>query len=1120
MQEKQRKTSSLYDFFLTKDVQLRGLSVSLNRISRPSSHRDFSALSKNKVHDTVGLLLNPCNSSSQVLGRKDKSSESNLQNLRTLTVQVCVSNMEWTPSCNQLFLIKDVMSHLEQEEIKFRYQTIRALILKKPGLSPVPSTNNTNSNSSNGNIGNSKSLHGNEFGNADSSKATPSRVPRSSSGQSHAHSHKSKEKIPFNPREVWVFAIRAILVMVKEKNSGGKFRPQLRSGMERLGLRRQYLVLYRKVLDAKLYGSDTGTGPARSTKLDSGSGKSTTSQDSSASDGEHVEDTGPVETGLTRRETLRFAELHTLFQLSDLVLFRATVLQEYRNKGVSDLELKRALTNKKFFSMWSRWFGGGSAARGAATATSTTSAAASTTSDASNDDSSSFTFEVKATLSRLSISVYDNPLEPHHPNSRLHASDTTNLHFSTPGSAPAPRPATVGGMPAAAAADRAAGRPASTLRKPQRRLSSSFATANRATDGTNPRGRSSTPVGNHSAAHAAGHAAAPLEALVVPKQCFSIVLYGIHTGVEWAGDDDKIVNVTLGSVKCFGHKGAELISCGGDPNYWLDYDFLAADVNPLKQPTDVDTSKAVSLALKWCQTAVMSAYELSLLQESRRAHKSRRQRADSSMSAGTASTNDDDISGSESEDSDRDGDEDYAGLNEYRPTREVRISQGLESTIDRYATFDGDKSLSARAMSSMYKNLMRASNKHLVVEVNVSYMHLNWHKKSVLFITDLYYHMVPTSAPGASMTPFQALKAQAAQLSYYRAARGIVDVPAKVSVESTCRGLTIQVPIQPSEINKTVAPRRRSSSRTGLTFTAPRKPFVRPQGDVNVAAHQFTTPSCHYVQLSIGKMSVDAGDYLAGYLTVPRKKAVSPNTAPAEDVAGGTQEPGFQQGEYEFPTAYAEGDPFASSPSTANNSSSNLFQRSESPSPGHRGSRHRPPHRSGSVYESHYVAEGADATLDDTEEVGYIPMTPQEKIRELVLALRNPAVRPLVFCVNDIELCIVGSDAAPAAVTAPEPTNPSSSFSLHKFFMPMNDDGNGPDDKPPAETCTEKPAIKESGPPKRMLTEAPWVVRGVVSPNMVPENCAFTKLRLDLICSPFLLLLSTQVCTDQHCIDA
>jgi hypothetical protein len=1077
--------AGIYDYFLTKDIQIRGLSISLNRVAKPSTTKEMISLAKHTAHVTTGIILNPCNVSSQVFGRKDKQSELRLQNLRTLAVQTSLSNMEWTPSCDHLFLIRDILGFLEQEDIKYRYQVIRALLTKKPaGAQNQSTTEPAGKDDPNG-----RRHHSNGA----------TQGTKKSSG----HRRAVEQKPVFNPREVWVFAIRAILVMVKEKRSGGRFRPQLRSGMERLGLRRQYLDLYRKVLQAKLQGDGDVT--ARQKEGDPGkqpsAGDSKTAGAESAG-GVPVKSTGTAvvrEVGLTDKEALRYLELHTLFRLSDLVLFRATVLQEFRNKGVTGQELKQALSDHKPTGLLAQWLSGSKKAASSGAQVPDKGSQNSASAPVSADEAAMFTFDVKLTLARLSVAIFDNPLDPHHANNRRHASDTSHLNFSTPAAlktAAASGPSVLGvHMRGPATAD---------VARVQERLAPSAQRA--ATDRRAPRLR--TPGNGPPSARqrvraqaAVNTAIAAADALVLPKQCFSIVFYGVHTRAEWAGALDQMGSLTLGAVRAFGHRGTELISCGGDSDYWMEFNFADEDAGRagyVGDTTGLDTSKALQFSLKWCQTVAMSPYELALLK--RRQKEERRRNRRQRTTSGDASNEEDFAESSDTEDTSvaSDSDEAYEDAEEGDGNNNVSVDSrggtkritGLHGAYDKYASFDGDRTFSARAMSSAYRNLMKASNKHLVVEFAAGFITLNWHRKSALFLTDLSVYMMPPAGVNANGALFPGFKAQAAQLSYFRAMHGIVRVPAKVSVEAKCLGLLVRVPIQNSAEPR-VSGRRFSRSSVGSASL--HRPFDTVHSPFG-ASHNAQTPAeaQQYVYLSVGKLSLAAGDYLTSQLNERRREARTSAKSPGDDA------------NYSDKFAADDRVPTPSSGPTSS-FTSDSYLHSMAPSPalgavnelsedrrGRSGRRH-------SSYGSHRSENTADGVAGEAEDEVTPALTPEEKIRDLVMALRSEFVRPMAFSVTQIELCIVENGAHVESQLGGGLGVQSPSL-LQKVFSASAEakGGEGLRDTGTAGT-------------RRSLTGVPWVIRGVFSPNVVPNNPAFTQLRVDLICDPLQMVLSTHV---------
>jgi hypothetical protein len=1449
----------VFDLFLTKDVQIRGISISLNRVVKPTSSRDYAALASNRSHDTVGILLNPSNATIRVCGRKSKRMQMNgayeAESL-AVSVETQINNLELTPSCDQLFLLKDVLAFVEQEQVKCRYQAIRALILKNP-------CNTGNGTSAGGTTG----THGSGSGSGGTQHGQGDATGRSRSS-SHGHHHRSgrrhrEKKAVFNPRNMWVFAIKAILMLVKERSGAGKFQPQLRSGMQRLGLRRQYLVLYRKVVEAKLRGETegvrttpttaaggggAGTGTGATTGIStSGTGMGTngvtTASVASVANGsvgrgassatasagtpgsaatnkdkdQAKEDELKLEVGLTAAETKHYADLHGLFSLSDLILFRVTVLQEFRNNGVADADLKAALVFTRKDTVWSTIFGtyaaaaapgkpasapGPTGVQGAGNSTMSTlfsgsgaqqshsadeaagkgsnglgsgGSAAVSAKDAADDQNNATALEFRLSLARFALSVYDNPLEPHHPNNRVHASDANNLHFSTPMTA-----ATTGGAGgrSTGAGIRGSGTGAGGVS--QAGMNAGFNTADPAQRRSGMRrsfSSSATQQALGSTGGAAGSTGAAVggglnvnpgtaaDMLVIPKQCFSLVLYGLHGQVESSGQYDKVFMVSLGTLKCYGHKGAQLVSVGGDPNYWMEFNYLDTDMQASYHPqsmgasggggsafapNETDTSQALQLSVRWCETIVafdpMENSDYKAGDKGRRRSKSRgggrpRRRTvssgggndsidngggdsdqedydsdDDSYSSGEDSEGNNSASGGAGGASSPEGGVNSSGQSRYRRDRDRDGSDSIErpeqvrrmtNASDRYSSFDGDKNIGAEAIDSMYKNLMRASNNHLVFEATVGFLNLNWHRKSALFVTDLVYHLVPNSQT-ATINPFFELKRQAALQSYYRAVKGMVDLPAKLSIEILSLGGTVLIPLPPpispdsafpsssgggggasssftgrasggrtgsftrsrtgaqqqqqpgngygsgrgsgTSYTSTAGAAAATQARTGAAdpvFTAPRRPFEQYVNRNNASNRSTTTVvdstegmvgmGGRFAQLNIGRITVASGDYLEGdCLSTPQyvsgtagvgwdgdgdrgrewgsssdfavgdagngrrsssdppvldeiaaaaAKHYSPNAKPrgpsrsSSMGAAGIGVPGPGAG------AGGVGSAMPGKPAAARRRRTTIFSGASGSGAGANGgggggegdAEDEYGYGSGSAAEGEGGGDEGGGGQDGAssrrrrqqgEQLSNQPQTTADRIRELVLALRNEAVRPITFCIADIELSVVGdlapnevedeivyfptaeslknagsTKSAPAAAGGTTTTttagaaaastlssifpsaaaaSTSSLFSLNKIFdqFPAHeteemlaaaaaaDRAAAATKEPPVEI---KPAVRR--PARRRLTVIPWVLQGVISPNVVPSNTSFVQTRVDLLCAPLQLLLSTPVCS-------
>lgn len=78
------------------------------------------------------------------------------------------------------------------------------------------------------------------------------------------------------------------------------------------------------------------------------------------------------------------------------------------------------------------------------------------------------------------------------------------------------------------------------------------------------------------------------------SRSFIFVLYGIQGQLEVANDDDKIINLRIGSCRAFGGSGFEILSCGSDPDVWL---------HEMDMGKRCSSELALSLKLQWCATA-------------------------------------------------------------------------------------------------------------------------------------------------------------------------------------------------------------------------------------------------------------------------------------------------------------------------------------------------------------------------------------------------------------------------------------------------------------------------------------------------------------------------------------
>jgi hypothetical protein len=373
--------------------------------------------------------------------------------------------------------------------------------------------------------------------------------------------------------------------------------------------------------------------------------------------------------------------------------------------------------------------------------------------------------------------------------------------------------------------------------------------------------------------------------------------------------------------------------------------------------------------------------------------------------------------------------------------------------------------------------------------------------------------MIPKGSVVSSNSLFQNLKTQAAELSYYRASRGVLDVPAKVSVEAKAAGMMIRIPIQVGDARAGVgSPRRASRGRSysGQSFVAPKRPFVR--------AHSSSDPSHpesrgitagHYVQLSVGTVTLLAGDYLTLQL---QKKPLRRQSARDERPRNESNAP--------FLDDFVN--PESGTPPSADfvydvDGESPQGVYGEDPYPARR-STMRPSRRQSSYASQRGIPFAADEGQEEEEAEEMPAITTEEKIREIVLALKNAAARPMAFSVAAVELCIFDRDlrrGTSMEETASVPAEQKASFNLHKVFSAVNETP-APESEPKKPTDTLPQCASTDH--RRNLMAIPWVLNGVISPSVVSNNPMFTQLRVDCICDPLQLVLSTQVLT-YHVLD-
>lgn len=183
------------DFVFTKEIDIKGITMSMGFIPTPIQRTDFEYIFENS-HGMFQTFVNPCGAVSVWKGMKEKDSDIHIKSIKTLQISLMVKNVEITPSVHQLVSVKEVADYLKNECIKRKFTSLRKA------------------------LGIQKTIH--RF-----------------------------KKRRFNAREMWMFATNAVLIILRERG-GYTFSPSLRTGLLRLGLRRIYRQLYTKVIEIRL----------------------------------------------------------------------------------------------------------------------------------------------------------------------------------------------------------------------------------------------------------------------------------------------------------------------------------------------------------------------------------------------------------------------------------------------------------------------------------------------------------------------------------------------------------------------------------------------------------------------------------------------------------------------------------------------------------------------------------------------------------------------------------------------------------------------------------------------------------------------------------------------------
>ena len=273
------------------------------------------------------------------------------------------------------------------------------------------------------------------------------------------------------PRDRWMFAINCILLLLK-KHKHELNSITLRSSLVRLGFRREYMKLYKRVLLYKL-------------------GQSGIPENAKAF----------YINGLSVEEDTRLNALHDFFPLNDLLLFRLSVHYELQKKGIYSDFTKSSAQKNSNHSYWS-------------------------SATHKNNDNKNEPDKKKVFLSLNSNS------------SELDSSSNLSIEFNF-------------FAPRVSVTIFDVSNDSTMEKQDQNHFKNAPMDANSSSPSTKLDADCSLPAVNI-------------------KQKVSFAVYGIYCGAEIASEDDLLVSFSAGSVKLYGVHGEEVISCGSNPNKWVD----------------------------------------------------------------------------------------------------------------------------------------------------------------------------------------------------------------------------------------------------------------------------------------------------------------------------------------------------------------------------------------------------------------------------------------------------------------------------------------------------------------------------------------------------------------------
>ncbi len=585
-----------------------------------------------------------------------------------------------------------------------------------------------------------------------------------------------------------------------------------------------------------------------------------------------------------------------------------------------------------------------------------------------------------------------------------------------------------------------------------------------------------------------------------PVQLVSIVFYGLQNSVQSCHNRDRLLRLSVGSVKLFGLDGMELMSCGGDPDAWLMYNFTsdsegavggggggggAASALQHDTSSGEELRRALMLSLQWCQrvsvaaTATVGSSKIESFSTDRNA-RSRRRRHEYESHEGDTDISQDDSS----HDSDEDGSSECGSSDGAGDDTEDDMHSALD--IDEMKNRRSRLAIGGDAANSLYGAETKAET-HLVGEIVLGAVQFNWSSRSLNCIADLYRVVVPTVSMMNQDKPFRDLKHSAAMLScregwtakqqsdvsqsaqkvsYFIKDEWMWAVPSKISLDFCAMGISISIPIIASCDSAAVL--NSGTSPRGIENVT-----VSPKSQHSTHKTQ-TTTNC--LVLSISRISFYSGDYVDSLLA--SQLAVAAAAAAANTPQKSNEEAHLASSDSSAGSDSPTSPQHAGKEDLLDLNSDDTLELSASDE------QHLPlgnnRRRGGSSPDNSGTARVSDSKLEEVTKVVSI----DDKIRDLVTQLRSPLINPMVFHILNVALSFQST-----IVDGEQETVGSGGLLL----------------------AEELSKSKTAQIVKRAITIHEWSLSGVLSICSARPHASYVDTRLNLFNTPFKIMLSTSV---------